>query len=123
MSSRYPFDPFAVPERPDVTSYADSGKTRASFAQRLARAARAIALFTGISIVLSLALFVPILVSELFRIEAIQLGDKTYSRSGFAGYLTELYLGIAIISVALVCFMTSAAVAGRGLERTHAGFL
>ncbi|MEP0232581.1 hypothetical protein [Roseibium sp.] len=109
MSARYPFDPFAVPNGPDIEFPA--ARKRRSFAQFLLRALLAIGGFIAASFVLSVVLFVPILIGEIIAIEAVVVGGHQVEALEFVSRLGALFPGTLVIAVAILSIIASAALA------------
>lgn len=119
MSAHYPFDPFALSERPDIPfppSKVRRDKVTYSKAQRLRRAG--VTVLGSIAAVLGLGIliFIPVLVSEFARIEALTIDGREQSATEFAASLEALFMGSLIIGAALVSFLAAAAVAGRDMD-------
>ncbi|MFD1696319.1 hypothetical protein [Roseibium aestuarii] len=119
MSARYPFDPFAMPERPDVPFPAariDRAASSLPMTRRLARLGLRAVSLVGLIAGLSVLIFLPALVSELARIEAVTVEGQTYSASAFVEALGSLYLGSVIVAIALTSFLAAAALARPDLD-------
>ncbi|MEP4030837.1 hypothetical protein [Roseibium polysiphoniae] len=109
MSARYPFDPFAVPNGPDIEYPA--ARQRRSVAQVLLRALLAIGGFIAASFVLSSVLFVPILIGEIIAIDAVVVGGHQTEVADFVSKLGALFLGTLVVAVAVLSIIASAALA------------
>lgn len=118
MSVRYPYDPFALPERPDISLL-----ERASPAPRPSRLVAGLAAVGGFSAAafgLGCVLFVPVLIGELGRIDALIVSGETVPTYSFAGRLRDLFFGTLILSVAIVSFLAAAALSSGPMYRPDA---
>lgn len=113
MSARYPYDPFALPERPDVhlpPAVPQRGQNPFGFL-KLAKLALAFLLSVGL---LAFIMFVPVLLSEIGRVDAVLLAGELLPAYSFAGRLTDLFFGTFIVATAILSFLGAVALsAGR----------
>ncbi|WP_417672139.1 hypothetical protein [Roseibium sp.] len=119
MSSRYPFDPFSRPDRPDIPLNCSSRRADAmtlGVRQQLLRLFRVICLWGLATLALSILFFLPVLVGEIGRVETVGLGGRTYTAQAFVDRLSVLFLGSVIIAAAVIGFIGSAALASRRLD-------
>lgn len=120
MSARYPFDPFALPERPDVPFPAPQRRRSSvplSIKQRLVRGVVKISIIIAIVLLLAVLIFLPALISELARVEALTIEGRFYPISEFVDALASLALGSFVIAVSLVAFVLAASFTGRDMNR------
>lgn len=125
MSVRYPMDPFAVPNRPDIPLSPPRRRRPIPSNRRLSgvrRAAVAAAGFTAASLVLAGLLFTPVLVQELSRIDAVMLSGEVVPSGAFTARIGALFLGTLIVAVALVSLFASAALVASRDPRANKSF-
>lgn len=112
MSVRYPYDPFALPERPDVhppqARLATEGCSTVSAAKRILFA---VAGFAAAVIMLAILLFIPVLVREIGRIDAVVLAGHMLPAHSFAERLLDLFFGTVIVAIAILSFLAASALA------------
>ncbi|WP_417686537.1 hypothetical protein [Roseibium sp.] len=118
MSSRYPFDPFALPDRPDVLLSPDPGPGQfienQNVIRRISGAMTVLAVWIGATAGLSILIFLPVLASEISQIETLGVAGRAYTAQAFVARLADMFLGSSVIAAALVCFLASAVLAARG---------
>ena len=108
MSVRYPMDPFATPNRPDVhfpfagVVLPDPG--RVPLARRLRLAVLAVAAFAVAVSVVAMILFMPVLVHDLTSLQAVQRHGEVMLIAQYTERLLSLFLGTVVLSGALVSF-------------------
>jgi len=112
MSVRYPYDPFALPERPDIhppePGPASLGRT---FGSAMRRIALIVAGFFVAAIALAVVLFVPVLIREIGRVDAVMLAGELLPVYSVAERLQDLFFGTLIVSVAVLSFLAASALA------------
>ncbi|NBN63241.1 hypothetical protein GWI72_01200 [Microvirga tunisiensis] len=107
MSDRYPTDPFALPNRPDVAftlAGADRPAVVRSPLQRLRLAVLALAAFVVTVTGVAALLFLPVLLHELMDLQAVQRHGEVMLMSRYGAHLMSLFLGTVVVSGALVSF-------------------
>ena len=115
MPARYPRGPSAETDRPDV--YLPEPLRR-----RSNRLRRGVTLLTYVGayllaiVLLAVLLFIPVLVVEVGRIDAVVLAGEFLPAGAFAVKLGSLFLGTAIVATALVSFVACAALSAGSLE-------
>lgn len=122
MSARYPFDPFALPERPDVpppASFERTAATHLSLRGKLRKFLRAIFHAIAIFSVLSVLIFLPALVLEFMRVDKVSVEGRVLSAREFVDGLGSLYIGSSVIALSLMSLIAAGAVVGRGLDGQH----
>ncbi|MTH98407.1 hypothetical protein [Roseibium sp. RKSG952] len=107
MSARYPLDPFALPDRPDIPVPERTGPRDRT--GTLKAAARSFGIFVLAAVVLTGLLYAPVLIREIGRIDTVVMNGIGLRPGAFAGHLIDLFLGTAIVSVAILSFIASAA--------------
>jgi hypothetical protein len=117
MSVRYPLDPFDLPYPPDLPrpDEFDVPLPRAvlSWRKRLALSGAALAAFTAATAVAAVLIFLPVLLSDLWSLEAVRIGSEVQSASQYRTHLFELFLGTLVLAGSLVSFVFSLAFGGR----------
>lgn len=106
MSARYPLDPFALPNRPDI-SIPIPIRRRANRLRAGVKALCVIGVFLAASLVLAVVLFMPLLVVEIARIDAVVLAGQTLEAWSYSARLGDLFLGTLIVSFSVLAFLTS----------------
>lgn len=109
MSARYPLDPFALPDRPDIALPAGVG--RRSVFRSLLRGFLMLAGFGLASVVIAVVLFVPILMNEIGQIETVVQGGRAFEIAHFLSRLGALFFGTLVFAVAFMSILASAALA------------
>lgn len=117
MSVRYPMDPFALPNRPDV-DFPFAGldrptRGRVPLGHRLRLAVLALAAFAAVVGVVSAVLFMPVLLHDLTSLQAVQRHGEVMLMSEYTTRLTSLFLGTVVLSGALVSFALTVVLAAR----------
>jgi len=112
MSVRYPYDPFALPERPDIHPPepvpASFGRTFGSVTRRIALI---VAGFFAAAVALAVILFIPVLIREIGRVDAVMLAGELLPVYSIAERLQDLFFGTLILSVAILSFLAASALA------------
>jgi hypothetical protein len=115
MSARYPLDPFALPNGPDIPL--SSPSLRGDVRGTVFRLLIGVGLFSAAVSVLALVLFVPVLFSEAARIDAVILDGRLFQKADLMSLLGDLFMGTAIFSLAVISFIASAALSLGGRTR------
>ncbi|MBD8891365.1 hypothetical protein [Roseibium litorale] len=106
MSARYPLDPFALPNRPDIPISAsrDAGR-RAVPAGTLLKTAATVILIT---IGLATAVFLPALLLDVSRVDHLVLDGRMMTLPAYSARVIDMFLGALVVAIALVSFVLSA---------------
>lgn len=115
MSVRYPMDPFALPNGPDIDfPFAGARRPAAvSPAHRLRLAALAVAGFATVVGVVSAVLFMPVLLHDLMSLQAVQRHGQVMLMAQYTDRLLSLFLGTMVLSGALVSFALAVVLSAR----------
>jgi hypothetical protein len=106
MSFQYSPDLSALAERPDVeVSFAEEPAPGGYY--RLRRLAVAAGLFLGVTFAIAVVLFIPVLVFNLGRIEALEIAGQIIPASVFAAHFSALFWGTFILALAFTSFVVS----------------
>lgn len=106
MSVQYPPELAALAERPDFeVSLPDEPDP--GFIGRVRRYAAAAGLFLAITSAVAVVFFVPVLVYNLSRIEALEIAGTQMSAGLFVEQLRALFWGTFILSLAFTSFVAS----------------
>nr|WP_319383474.1 hypothetical protein [uncultured Roseibium sp.] len=104
MNSFYPQDPSAPADRPDVE--VPPPVPQGSARRRLVRGVLHAAAFAGVTFVVAVLLFVPVLVYNLGRVEALEVAGRHIPVSVFIDELGALFWGTAIIALSFTSLMS-----------------
>ena len=107
MSARFPYDPFARPELPDVRLPEVKFDRAPRFT--FAKALKVVLAFLAAILVLSMILFVPVLAGQVARIDAIMLAGELLPAYSFADRLLDLFFGTFIVASAVLSFLAAVA--------------
>lgn len=117
MSVRYPLDPFDLPYPPDPPRPDDFAaslpRVTLSWRQRLALGGAAVAVFSAATAGAAMLIFLPVLLADLWSLEAVRIGNAVQSAAQYRTHLIELFLGTLVLAGALVSFVFSLAFGGR----------
>mgnify|MGYP000320988685 CR=1 FL=1 len=106
MSVQYSPELAALADRPDfevsLPEEPDPGPNG-----RIRRYAAAAGLFLAITFAIAIVFFVPVLVFNLSRIEALEVAGRQISASAFAEQLRALFWGTFILALAFTSFAAS----------------
>ena len=105
MNSHYPQDLSALADRPDF-EIPTVPQAKAGLVRRMARATLSAAAFAGITMGVAVVFFVPVLIFNLSRIEALEVAGELMPASVFVDQLGALFWGTAIIALAFTSLMT-----------------
>ncbi len=105
MNSFYPQDPSVLTVRPDVEVPPPPPAQRGG-KRRLVRGLLRAAAFAGVTIVVAVVLFVPVLAYNLSRIEALEVSGQHIPVSVFIDDLGALFWGTAIIALSFTSLMS-----------------
>lgn len=105
MNSFYPQDPSALADRPDV-EVPPPPVPQGSARRRLLRGLLHAAAFAGVTFVVAVLLFVPVLVYNLGRVEALEVAGRHIPVSVFVDELGALFWGTAIIALSFTSLMS-----------------
>ncbi len=106
MSVHYLPDPSARADRPDFEVPLPERPISGRF-YGLRRFVVAAVLFTGITFVIAVIFFLPVLAFNLSRIEALEIAGQQISVSRFLDQLNALFWGTFILSLAFTSFIVS----------------
>ncbi|MEH0069843.1 hypothetical protein V6L77_05150 [Pannonibacter sp. Pt2-lr] len=117
MSVRYPLDPFDLPYPPDLPRPDDfaapSPRLALPWRRRLALGGVALAMFSAATAGAAVLIFLPVLLADLWSLEAVRIGNAVQSATQYRTHLIELFLGTLVLAGALVSFVFSLAFGGR----------
>lgn len=106
MLSRYPLDPFARPDSPDLSGL--SGRIApAGVARRLREVAIVAGAAAALTLALTLILFLPLAADEIARLDQVVVDGVSEPAGVFAGRLTTLFLGLLVLSASVSAFILS----------------
>lgn len=106
MSARYPLDPFALPERPDIPiSLVRADGVAPVTAMVLLKRGLTVILIT---IGLATAVFMPALLFDVSRVETIVLAGQSMTLPAYSARVIDMYLGALVVAVAVVSFVLCA---------------
>lgn len=106
MSARYPLDPFALPNRPDIPISAERNQGRLKVpATKMLKTAASVILIT---IGLATAVFLPALMIDASRMELVVLNGQVMTLPVYSARVIDMFLGALVVAVALVSFVLCA---------------
>lgn len=126
MSVRYPLDPFDLPYPPDLPRPEHLGapaiRPKLAWRKRLSLGVAALIAFAAATAGAAVLIFLPVLLADLWSLEAVRTGGQVLSAAEYRMHLIELFLGTLVLAGALVSFVFSLASAGRRpyWQRLHA---
>ena len=106
MSFQYSPDLSALAERPDVEVSFPVEPVPGGI-DRLRRFALAADLFLGVTFAIAVVLFIPVVVHNLSRIEALEIAGRLVPAAVFAGHFSALFWGAFILALAFTSFVAS----------------
>lgn len=109
MDSRFPLDPFARPETPlsQAGGPRDRSRSPGHGKGRLTDAVLVAGATVGLTLSLSLALFVPQALQEFGRLDAVVSAGVSVPATEFAERLFTLFLGLTVLAAAVSAFILS----------------
>jgi|GEM_PF-1599329 len=106
MSFQYSPDLSALAERPDIeVSFAE--EPMPGGLHRLRRFVLAAGLFLAVTFAIAVVLFIPVLVFNLGRIEALEIAGRLVPAAVFAEHFGALFWGTFILALAFTSFVVS----------------
>lgn len=106
MSFQYAPDLSALAERPDIEVSIPEETAPGGF-HRLRRYFLAAGLFLGVTFAIAVVLFIPVLVFNLGRIEALEIAGRLVPAAVFAEHFGALFWGTFILALAFTSFVVS----------------
>jgi uncharacterized membrane protein len=106
MLSRYPLDPFARPDSPDLPGL-PVRIAPAGVARRLREAAIVAGAAAALTLALTLILFLPVAADEISRLESVVVNGVSEPAGAFTDRLVTLFLGLLVLSASVSAFVLS----------------
>ncbi len=114
MLSRYPLDPFDLLELPDVAADVHRPRPEADPRQELFGIMVVSAIAVASILLIAAALFTPILLAELARIESVRVASAMEPGEVFVDRLRTIFLGVLVVAAAIVSFVLAVVMTPRG---------
>ncbi|MES0880757.1 hypothetical protein [Roseibium sp. SCP14] len=115
MSFQLPPDLAALADRPDFEVSVPE-EPEPGFFRRIGRMAASLGIFLGATILVAVIFFVPVLIFNVSRIEALEIAGQQISASLFAEQLGALFWGTAVLALAFTSFVASILMFASGLR-------
>lgn len=104
MSVQYSPDLAALADRSDFEVSPPSEPAPGTF-RRIRRAAAGFALFAGTTSAIAVVFFIPVLISNLGRVEALEIAGELVPATVFAEKLVALFWGTFVLALAFTSFV------------------
>ncbi len=106
MLSRYPLDPFARPDSPDLPE-GQVVVASGGFAARLRDGAIVAGLAIALTLALTLILFLPVAAEEIGRLDMVVVDGAGEPAGLFVDRLAALFFGLLVLSASVSAFILS----------------
>ena len=105
MSARYPLDPFALPNSPDIPIPALRTKDRPAIPVGLVLKKAVTVMLVTIG--LASAVFLPALLLDVSRVDHLVIDGRLMTVPAYSARVIDMFLGALVLATALVSFVLS----------------